>query len=289
MAASSMRDIKAKINATRKTAQITKAMYMVSASKLKRAERKIKGYQPYLKSIQDTIATILNSSLDLSHKMLEKREIKRTAYILITSDRGLAGGYNSNLIREFFHNVKLRHQSEEEYVIGVLGQKGYNYFRSKQIEILNRQPYHVRDDIQFVDFIELIQYIMDLYLIGKVDEVIIYYNQYVNTITQKVVAEKVLPIEKLEGNINQNLIYEFEPSAQKVLDNLIPIYIQNVIYGFILNAKTSEYAAQMTAMNNATDNAMELIDTLTLHYNRARQAAITQEITEIVSGAAALE
>lgn len=288
MAAGSLRDIKGKINATQKTSQITKAMNMVSASKLRRAERMIRDYRPFLRSIQSTIANILNSNLEVSHKMLEKREIKRTAYILITSDRGLAGGYNNNLYRNFLNDVKEKHQNSSEYVVGVVGNKGFSYFKSKDNEIVNHEPIPIRDDVQFVDIISLIQRVIDLYILEEIDEVVIYYNKFVNTITQEVTSEKVLPVESIEGD-DQSLVYDLEPSPQAVLDTLMPIYIQNVIYGFILNAKASEHAARMTAMNNATNNAKDMINRLTLHYNRARQAAITQEITEIVSGASALK
>jgi F-type H+-transporting ATPase subunit gamma len=288
--AGSMRDIQAKINATKKTSQITKAMHMVSASKLRRAEKKIKEYRPFLQSVKNTIADIMTSNIDVSHKMLIKREVKKTAYILVTSDRGLNGGYNSNVYRQFFNNVKRKHKSENEYIVGVLGQKGFNYFKNKDINLVNKTVLNVRDDVQFVDIISLIQQVIDYYILEEIDEVIIYYNKFINTITQEVVAEKILPLEKVEGETKQgaSTLYEFDPTPQDVLDTLLPIYIQNVIYGFILNAKVSEHAATMNAMSNATNNAKELIDKLSLHYNRARQASITQEITEIVGGAAAL-
>lgn len=288
--AATMRDIKTKINATEKTSQITNAMHMVSASKLRRAERKITDYRPFLANIQTTIANVLSTDIDMEHSMLKKRAVKRTAYILVTSDRGLNGGYNNNVYRQFFNDVKKKHQSTDDYVIGVLGQKGFNYFRGKGIPVLNRHVLNVRDDVQFIDFIELIQDIINLYIAKEVDEVIMYYNKYINTITQTVTAERILPMESIEvEEVASHVMYDFEPSAQSILNTLMPLYIQNVIYGFILNAKVSEHAATMMAMQNATKNAEELMETLTLHYNRARQAAITQEITEVVGGAAALE
>ncbi|NLC94826.1 MAG: ATP synthase F1 subunit gamma, partial [Bacilli bacterium] len=200
----------------------------------------------------------------------------------------LAGGYNNNLIKNFENDVNIKHQSNDEFIVGVLGQKGFRYFVNKDINLLNTKPVNMRDDVQFVDIIDIIQLFIDMYLVGEIDEIIIYYNKYINTIKQEVSAERIIPIDKIEGN-QKPILYEFEPSPQKVLDTLMPIYVQNLIYGYILNAKTSEHASRMTAMKSATDNAEEVIDKLTLHYNRARQAQITQEITEIVSGAAALK
>jgi F-type H+-transporting ATPase subunit gamma len=288
MASGTARDIKNKIEATRKTSQITKAMNMVSASKLRRAEKKMRDYRPFMKNLQDTIAQILNSNLDLQHKMLEKREVKKTGYLLITSDRGLAGGYNNNLFRQFLKDVKEKYKTNDDYYLGIIGSKGYYYFQAQDVNIINKNIINIRDDIQFIDIVELIQKMIDMYILEEVDEIIIYYNKYINTIRQDITAEKILPIDTIEGDKRQ-ILYEFEPSPQQVLNVLMPIYIQNMIYGFILNAKTSEHAARMTAMKSATDNAMEIIENLTLHYNRARQAAITQELTEIVSGAAALK
>ncbi len=288
MANGSARDIKNKIQATIKTSQITRAMNMVSAAKLRRAEKTIREYRPFMKSVKDTISHILSSNLDVTHKMLEKREVKKTGYLLITSDRGLAGGYNNNLYRQFLSDVKEKHKSSNEYIIGILGSKGQVYFKTKDVRIINKNVFNIRDDVQFIDIIALIQQMIDMYVLEEIDEIIVYYNQYVNTIKQDIVADKVLPIENIEGE-ETPIIYELEPSPQHVLDMLMPIYIENIIYGFILNAKASEHAARMTAMKNATDNAKEIVANLSLHYNRARQASITQEITEIVGGASALK
>jgi len=288
MAGGTARDIKNKIEATKKTSQITKAMNMVSAAKLRRAEKTMREYRPFMNSVKDTIAQILNSNLELSHKMLEKREVKKTGYLLITSDRGLAGGYNSNLFRQFQAEVKEKHGSSSEYVLGILGSKGYGYFKSKDVQIINKNVVNIRDDVQFIDIIDLIQQIVDMYILEEIDEIIVYYNQYINTIRQDIVFDKILPVDDMAG-VEEVSLYEFEPSPQQVLDTLMPIYIQNMIYGFILNAKASEHAARMTAMKKATDNAKDIVENLTLHYNRARQASITQELTEIVGGAAALK
>ncbi|MDF2699150.1 MAG: synthase subunit gamma [Haloplasmataceae bacterium] len=284
----STRHIKSKINATQKISQITKAMNMVSASKLRKAERTIKEYRPFIKSVQNTIATILSSNIDVSHKMLEERKVKKTGYLIITTDRGLAGGYNANIYRKFFNDVKLKHKSSDEYFVGVLGSRGFSYLLNKDLKLINKNVINIRDDVQFIDILDLIQKMIDMYIIEEIDEIIVYYNKYMNTLNQQVTFEKILPVSNINGE-KSKILYELEPSPQAVLDTLMPIYFQNVIYGFILNAKASEHAARMNAMNNATNNAKEIINKLTVHYNRARQAAITQEITEIVSGASALK
>ncbi|ERJ11459.1 ATP synthase F1 subunit gamma [Haloplasma contractile] len=290
MASGSMRDIKAKINATKKTSQITKAMNMVSASKLRKAESTIKNYRPFMKSIEILISHLIHSTLDVEHTMLKEREVKRTGYILITSDRGLAGGYNNSLFRKFKDDVEQKHKSSKEYEVAVLGLKGYTYYRNKDLNLVNDEVVNIRDDVQFLDIKDTIQSMIDLYVLEEIDEIVIYYNHYVNTVTQTVEAAQVLPVKDVAKSDEEvPKLYDLEPSPQAVIDTLMPIYIQNMIYGYILNAKASEHASRMTAMKNATDNAIDLIDTLTLHYNRARQAAITQEISEIVGGVAALE
>lgn len=288
MAGGTARDIKNKIEATKKTSQITKAMNMVSASKLRRAEKVMKDYLPFMQSVKNTIVQILNSNLDIKHKMLEKRDVKKTGYLLITSDRGLAGGYNNNLFRQFLNDVNVKHQSNDDFYLGIIGSKGYYYFKSKDMNLINQRIINIRDDVQFIDIMEIIQKLIDMYILEEIDEIIIYYNKYINTLKQDITREVILPIESIDGE-EKEIIYDFEPSPQKVLNTLMPIYIQNLIYGIILNAKTSEHAARMTAMKSATDNAKEIVETLTTHYNRARQASITQELTEIVSGAAALK
>lgn len=283
--AGSTRDIKNKITSTKKISQITKAMHVVSASKLRRAEKTMKDYRPFMKSVKNTIGHILSSNIEVTHKMLERRLVEKTGYLLITSDRGLAGGYNNNLFRQFLNDIKGKHDTSK---VAVIGNKGYGYFKNKDVHIINEQVIYNRDDVQFIDIISLIQKLIDMYLLEEIDEIVVYYNKYVNTIKQDIIAERILPVDKIEGDENQ-VLYDLEPSPQEVLNTLMPVYIQNVIYGYILNAKASEHAATMTAMKNATDNAKEIVENLTLHYNRARQASITQEITEIVGGAAALK
>ncbi|MFP4286443.1 MAG: ATP synthase F1 subunit gamma [Candidatus Izemoplasmataceae bacterium] len=293
----SMREIKQRINATQKTSQITKAMYMVSASKLKKAERSILNFRPLTKRLMASLARILENDHSLTHAMLESREVKKTLYVLVSSDRGLAGPYNANVFKAFSYHVEKNHQSNDEFVVATLGYKAYSFVKRKGYQNYNDEVIQVRDDIQFLDFQSLTDDFIKDYLKGSFDQVNVFYNRFVNTITQRVESETILPLNRnnfLLSNITEEKpsglksIYHYEPSAQSVLTNLIPMVVVNLLYGMILESKASEHASRMTAMKSATDNAKELIKDLQLHYNRARQDAITIELTDIIGGANAV-
>ncbi|MED3665504.1 ATP synthase F1 subunit gamma [Geobacillus stearothermophilus] len=283
----SLRDIKTRINATKKTSQITKAMEMVSTSKLNRAEQNAKSFVPYMEKIQEVVANVALGARGASHPMLVSRPVKKTGYLVITSDRGLAGAYNSNVLRLVYQTIQKRHASPDEYAIIVIGRVGLSFFRKRNMPVIldiTRLP----DQPSFDDIKEIARKTVGLFADGTFDELYMYYNHYVSAIQQEVTERKLLPLTDLAEN-KQRTVYEFEPSQEEILDVLLPQYAESLIYGALLDAKASEHAARMTAMKNATDNANELIRTLTLSYNRARQAAITQEITEIVAGANALQ
>ncbi|ANB55839.1 ATP synthase F1, gamma subunit [Anoxybacillus sp. B7M1] len=282
----SLRDIKTRINSTKKTSQITKAMEMVSASKLHRAETNAKSFVPYMEKIQEVVANIsLGSSVN--HPMLVKRPVKKTGYLVITSDRGLAGAYNSNILRTVYQTIQERHKSTDEYAIIAIGRMGLNFFQKRNIPVV----LHITglpDQPSFADIKRIASQTVGMFADGTFDELYMYYNHFVSAIQQDVTERKLLPLTDLVAE-KKRTSYEFEPSQEEILEVLLPQYAESLIYGALLDAKASEHAARMTAMKNATDNAKELIRTLTLSYNRARQAAITQEITEIVAGANALQ
>jgi len=283
----SLRDIKARINTTKKTSQITKAMEMVSASKLNRAEHNARSFTPYMEKIQEVVASVALGSNDASHPMLVKRPVKKTGYLVITSDRGLAGAYNSNVLRTVFQTIQERHRSTEEYAIIAIGRVGLNFFKRRNIPV----ALHITglpDQPTFADIKEIANKTVNMFADGTFDELYMFYNHFVSAIQQDVTEKKLLPLTDLASE-KKLTTYEFEPSQEEILEVLLPQYAESLIYGALLDAKASEHAARMTAMKNATDNAKELIRTLTLSYNRARQAAITQEITEIVAGANALQ
>lgn len=283
----SLREIKGRINSTKKTSQITKAMQMVSASKLNRAENNAKSFVPYMEKIQEVVASIAIGSKDASHPMLVSRPVKKTAYLVITADRGLAGAYNANVIRKVYQTIQERHQSQDEYAVIAIGRVGRDFFLKRGINVV-LDIAGLPDQPSFMDIKEIAGKAVGMFADGTFDELYMYYNHFVSAIQHEVTEKKLLPLTDITTS-SKLMSYEFEPSAEEILEVLLPQYAESLIYGAILDGKASEHAARMTAMKNATDNAHELINTLTLSYNRARQASITQEITEIVGGAAALE
>ena len=291
---SSMREIKHRINATQKTSQITKAMHMVSASKLKKAERNIKSFRPLTERLAGIISRVTGSDSDLSHPMLETRDIQKTVYVIISSDRGLAGPYNASIFKAFEAYVKKHHKSSDEFMVAALGFKAMSFAKRKNYTLLNEKNIQVRDDVQFLDFQDLSDRFIKSYLSGECDKIVVFYQKFINTITQEVKHQTLVPVEKsdfvdteLEPS-KYNTMYHYEPSAGTVLKQLMPMYVVNMLYGMILEAKASEHASRMTAMKSATDNAKDLIRDLQLHYNRARQDAITIELTDIIGGANAV-
>ncbi|MDG5471198.1 ATP synthase F1 subunit gamma [Jeotgalibacillus sp. ET6] len=284
----SLRDIKNRITSTKKTSQITKAMEMVSASKLSRAESNAKAFVPYMDKVEEVVASIAVGAKDATHPMLVSRPVSKTAYLVITSDRGLAGAYNSNVLRAAYNAIQSRHTSTDEYVVMTVGRVGRDFFAKKGVNIID-SILGLPDQPIFADIKEITSKAVGLYADGAFDELYMYYNHFVSAISQEVTERKVLPLTDVASVSNKLTSYEFEPSAEAILEVLLPQYAESLIYGALLDGKASEHAARMTAMRSATDNAKELIDSLSLSYNRARQAAITQEITEIVGGAAALE
>lgn len=283
----SLRDIKTKITSTKKTRQITKAMEMTSAAKLNRAETNAKTFVVYMEKIQDVVASIALGSQSASHPMLQSREVKKTGYLVITSDRGLAGAYNSNVLRHVFQTIQSRHQSTDEYAIIAIGRIGLQFFEKRGMPVVD-SIVGLDDQPEFAQIKAIASKTVEMFSNGVFDELYMYYNHYVSAISQQLTEKKLLPISDLEqsGSISS---YEYEPSEEEILNVLLPQYAESLIYGALLDAKASEHGARMTAMKSASDNADELIDAYTLAYNRARQAAITQEISEIVGGAAALE
>lgn len=284
----SMRDIKARIVATKKTAQITNAMYMVSASKLKKAEKAMIAYRPMVKRLNHIIQGVLTDN-ELSHVLLEVRPVQKTCYILISSDRGLAGPYNANLFRKFQSHIKESNIDPETVMVAAIGQKAYSFAKRNQYQLINDKPIHVRDDIQFIDFKEITQKFIDLFLNQTVDEIVVFYSHFINTLYQNVEAKKLLPITLEPTDEPHKNRYDYEPNKHEIINQLMPMYVENTLYGFILEAKAGEHASRMTAMRSATDNAKDVIKKLELHYNRARQAAITIELTDIIGGANAVK
>jgi len=263
-------------------------MEMVSASKMSRAEEKTRSFFPYSEKIRAVVTNIAQKISNPSHPMLVTRDVKKTGYLIITSDRGLAGAYNSSVLRHFQKTIEEKHQSTDEYTVIAVGRIGYDYCRNRDIPV-SQSILGVSDHPTFADIKELASQAVQMYIDGAIDELNIFYNHYESVLSQVPTSTKLLPITDFSDEGGMSADYEYEPGQEEILETLLPQYAESAIFGALLQGKASEHAARMTAMRSATDNAEELIGDLTLMYNRARQAAITQEITEIIGGVAALE
>ncbi|HIW31315.1 MAG TPA: F0F1 ATP synthase subunit gamma [Candidatus Paenibacillus intestinavium] len=282
--AKGMREIKREIKGKQSTRQITKAMEMVAASKLRRAQEAAVAARPYADKLLEVVGNIAAGTKGVRHPMLESRPIKKTGYLVITSDRGLAGGFNANVLRKVTQTINEKHKSSEEYVIFVIGRKGRDYFRRRQMPILE-EIIGLSDSPSFGDVKSIAATAVSKFSEGAYDELYICYNEFVNALTQIPTETRLLPLDSVTDSNTPVSSYEYEPSAEGVLEILLPKYAETLIYSAVLDSKASEFGARMTAMGSATKNATKMINQLTLTYNRARQAAITQEITEIVAGA----
>lgn len=283
---SSLREIKTRITSTKKTSQITKAMHMVSNSKLRRAEENAKSFYPYMDKMQSTVASIAGN--DNSHPMLVKRPVKKTGYIVITSDKGLAGPYNANVLKSVTAKIKERHNDNKgDYSIIAIGRVGRDFLVSRGYNVIS-ETIGLPEQPSFKSIMAITKDAVNKFEEEYYDELYIHFSHFISVLEQDVQERRILPVSQddIQGS---TATYEFEPNKESILEVILPQYAESLIYGALLDAKASEHASRMTAMKNATDNAKELIDDLSLQYNRARQAAITQQITEIVGGAAALE
>lgn len=284
--AKGMREIKRQIKSVENTKQITKAMEMVAASKLRKAQEKAQAARPYSDKLREVVASIASGTRGVYHPMLEKRPVKRIAYLVVTSDRGLAGGYNANMLKYVSNQIKENHTSTDQYELFIIGRKGRDYFRRRNLPI-TEEVTELTDFPTYADIKSLAYEAVKGYEEGRYDELYLCYNQFINALTQVPNSTRLLPMESVEVAEEDKLkaSYEYEPSAEGVLEVLLPKYAQTLIYNALLEGKASEQGARMTAMGSATKNASQMIKDLRLVYNRARQASITQEITEIVAGA----
>ncbi|CEW95213.1 TPA: F0F1 ATP synthase subunit gamma [Streptococcus pneumoniae] len=289
----SLNDIKTKIASTKNTSQITNAMQMVSAAKLGRSEEAARNFQVYAQKVRKLLTDILhgNGAGASTNPMLISRSVKKTGYIVITSDRGLVGGYNSSILKAVMELKEEYHPDGKGFEMICIGGMGADFFKARGIQPL----YELRglaDQPSFDQVRKIISKTVEMYQNELFDELYVCYNHHVNTLTSQMRVEQMLPIVDLDPNEadeEYSLTFDLETSREEILEQLLPQFAESMIYGAIIDAKTAENAAGMTAMQTATDNAKKVINDLTIQYNRARQAAITQEITEIVAGASALE
>lgn len=284
--AESTKDIKRRIRGISSTKQITKAMELVSSAKLKRARVRLEKSRPYYNTVLENIQDILSLESNLKHPLLDNREVKNSLYVIVSADRGLAGGYNSGVIRLSEGAIK---SSDANAKLITIGTKAREYFKKRGYNVVGEFT-GITEDPEFSHAKKIGDLCLELYKNKEVDEINIVFTRFLSTISQEPKILKLLPSEEVhEESGNKKRVVDFEPSTEEVLSYLIPKYIQSSIYGALIEASASEQASRRVAMEAATENAEEMIDELQISYNRARQAAITMEITEIVSGADALK
>ena len=281
-----LKEIRNRIASVSSTMQITSAMKMVSAAKLKKAQDAITAMRPYANKLTELLQG-LSASLDADSgsKYSSQRELKKVLIVAITSNRGLCGAFNSNIIKEVA-KITSQNYSNQEVSYLAIGKKANDAFKKTNRVIANKSS--VFDDLTFENVAEIAELLMHKFVSGEFDKIILVYNKFKNAATQELMTEQFLPIVPVEGNANLNLDYIFEPTKAEIVEQLIPKSLKTQLYKSIRDSFASEHGARMTAMHKATDNATELRDQLKLTYNKARQAAITNEILEIVGGAEAL-
>lgn len=283
------REIKTKIKSVQNTRKVTRALEMVSASKIRKAQDRMKQSRPYARAMKQLIGHLAQAQTDYRHPYLVQREnVKRVGYIVISSDRGLAGGLNNNMFRKLLAEFRALQEKGVEVDVVTIGQKASVFFRRIKVNMLASVT-HLGDAPKLEQLIGVIKVMLDAYCAGSVDKVFLSYNDFINTMTQKATFDQLLPLPPSETQMAKHeWDYIYEPGAESVLDHVLNRYVESLVYQAVMENVASEHAARMVAMKAASDNANKLIDTLNLVYNKARQAAITQEISEIVGGAAAV-
>lgn len=288
-----LRDIQNKIAAVKKTRQITRAMNMVAAARLKQVQDRTERFRPYADKFSEVLASLSQGIDPEIHPLLAKPEtVSRVGLIILTADRGLCGSFNMNLILAGQRFLNERKQQDQEVQLDVVGRKGRDFFKRRSIEIHEAMP-NVMNVVDFDLAVSVARLGLNAFLSGEVQEVYLIYSRFMNMVSQVPTVERLLPIQPEVGEEGDEpgeaLEYITEPSAEEILVDLLPKYLNTRVYGALLDTATSEQAARMTAMDNATKNCKEMIENLTLVYNKARQAAITAELMDIVGGAEALK
>ncbi len=287
-----LKEVRNRIKSVQSTQQITKAMKMVSAAKLRRAQDAITQMRPYAKKLQEMLSNIVsNSDGDVKMDLAETRPVEKVLVIVVTSDRGLCGGYNSNLIKLAKNIIKEKYSAQNakgNVQVLPIGKKGYEHFAKNGFKVIDKY-WEIFHNLSFEKVQEAAQYAMTAFANKEVDAVELVYSEFKNAATQRFVTEQFLPVQKVAKTAGQkNADFIFEPNKDVLIAELMPKILNTQLFKATLDAHASEHGARMTAMDKASDNANELLKTLKISYNRARQAAITTELTEIVSGAAAL-
>ncbi len=283
------KEIRTKIGSIKNTQKITRAMEMVAASKMRKTKDRMLATRPYSKKIGQIIKHLAQANPEYKHPFLVDRQVKRVGIIVISSDRGLCGGLNSNLFRKTLTQIIQWDKENIAVDICTIGTKAFGFFGNLKANLVG-QVSKLGDTPHQHDIIGIIKIMLDAYEQGRIDELHVISNEFVNTMTQKPTIEKLLPVvaDELEDDLKGHWDYIYEPDAKEVLDHLLSRYIESIVYQGLVENNACEQAARMVAMKSASDNAGNIISELQLVYNKARQAAITQEISEIVAGAAAV-
>jgi F-type H+-transporting ATPase subunit gamma len=284
------KEIRTQIKSIKNTQKITRAMEMVAASKMRKAQDRMAASRPYADKMHNVIRHLAYAHSEYKHPYLQDREeVKRVGYIIVSTDRGLCGGLNNNLFKEAINQLKDWSDKGVEIDLCTIGQKASQFFKRVKGEI-RASTSHLGDTPEIAELIGTVKVMLDAYDNGEIDRLYLVFNKFVNTMTQTPTVQQLLPLEQdeEEEQIKHHWDYIYEPDAKPVLDNLLVRYIESLVYQGLVENIACEQAARMVAMKSASDNAGSLIDELELAYNKARQAAITQELSEIVAGAAAV-
>lgn len=283
------REIKTKIKSVQNTRKVTRALEMVSASKIRKAQDRMKASRPYARMMRQIVGHVAKANTDYVHPfMVERKDVKRVGYIIVSTDRGLCGGLNSQMFRRILADMRVWQDKGVEIDLVCVGQKAATFFRRLKINMLASVT-HLGEQPHVDQLIGVIKVMLDGFEAGNIDRVFLCYNDFINTMAQRPVQDQLLPLpagDTLDAKHSWDYLYE--PDAKTVLNHVVTRYVESLVYQAVLENLASEHAARMVAMKSASDNASKLIETLQLIYNKARQAAITQEISEIVGGAAAV-
>ncbi len=282
------KEIRTQIKSIKNTQKITRAMEMVAASKMRKAQQRMKMARPYANKMRNVIGHLRLAHLEYKHPFMMEREARRVGFIVVTSDRGLCGGLNTNLLRTAVNEMKSWSDKGIDIDVCAIGSKGQGFLNRLGAHIISEVS-HLGDEPRIEELIGTIKIMLDEYTEGRLDRLNIVYNNFVNTMTQQSVVEQLLPLAgEEEDELKHHWDYIYEPDSKEIVDDLMTRYVESQVYRAVVENLASEQSSRMVAMKSASDNAGDLVDELQLKYNKARQAAITQEISEIVGGAAAV-
>lgn len=282
------KEIRSKIKSIKNTQKITKAMEMVAASKMRKAQDRMTATRPYAEKMRNVICHLAHAHAEIKHPFMIEREVKRVGYIVITSDRGLCGGLNVNLFKKTINDMMAHHDNGVEIDVVAIGRKAVDYFKRRNANMV-AQTSHLGDTPHIEELIGSVKVMLDSFADGNIDELYLVSNEFVNTMTQKPVVSKLLPVAGPEdAQLKHHWDYIYEPESKVILESLLMRFVESQVYQGVVENIACEMSARMIAMKSATDNAGDIISSLETMYNKARQAAITQEISEIVAGAAAV-